>query len=72
MTVKIQSLKLEIETTNAAFEDDFEGEVQKIFAQALNPVTYTEDSGYNGTHSCKLRDTNGNIVGQSTIYIEED
>lgn len=50
-----------IETDNAAFEDAFEYEVAKVLAQV--PQKLDEDGA-------KLRDTNGNTVGEVRVYGE--
>lgn len=57
-------LKIEINTDNAAFVDDFEGEVKQCLDQ-VSEYAYRLCNGY----SVRIRDTNGNTVG--TAKLEE-
>lgn len=49
--------KLEIETTNAAFEDDLNYEVARLLGEAAHSIDMGHLSG-------SLRDINGNRVGR--------
>jgi hypothetical protein len=55
------TITIRLKTDNAAFEDDREGELLRIFGQAaLAVVQY-------GASRKSLRDSNGNTVGSVTV-----
>jgi hypothetical protein len=56
----MSSFELKIDTSNAAFEDDYICEVERIFARVIAQLI--EADYLNGKHS-NIRDTNGNVVG---------
>jgi hypothetical protein len=49
--------KVEFETGNAAFEDDFMFEIESIFEDIVEAVS-------NGMEDGPIRDSNGNTVGK--------
>jgi hypothetical protein len=49
-------VKIEFSTDNAAFEDDFGGEVERILCWIAEQVKYDRTGG-------NIRDLNGNTVG---------
>lgn len=53
--------KIEFETENAAFADDFSGEVERI----LLTITKAVKEGWKGGN---IRDTNGGKVGKWSCY----
>lgn len=53
-------LTLKINTDNAAFEDNLEGELARILATAITKIEHCNTEG-------KLYDTNGNQVGSFKI-----
>ncbi len=57
-------IKIEIETGNAAFEDDLEGELTRVIDQASDKVLALVEAG---NHSTSLFDINGNRVGSVEI-----
>jgi len=56
---------VEFETLNAAFEDDFEGEVESVLEQAKDEILLCRDNNIRG--SGVLRDVNGNTVGTVSV-----
>jgi hypothetical protein len=62
------TLKIEINTGNAAFADGFEGrESARILKQLAEWLSYRESlDGY----ATRLRDSNGNTVGK--VWVEAD
>lgn len=57
-------LRIEVDLDNAAFQDDAEGEYERIFADVASrlPVPVRDTNG-----RLTLRDSNGNIVGHAEI-----
>jgi len=53
---------VDIYLDNAAFDDDFEGEIEAVMDQAKEKLIAMEE-GY-------LRDSNGNTVGE--VFIEDE
>lgn len=51
-----KSFTIKIDVANAAFEDDFDGEVEFVLKQAIKNIQ-------KGALEKPLRDTNGNTVG---------
>ena len=60
----MSSFTLKLNTDNAAFSYDAAMEVARILREAANKL----ESGFTDT---KLRDYNGNVVGQFTLDIDE-
>lgn len=52
-------IQISFDTDNAAFEDSFLMEVTRVLQQAKNAILDGEN--------CKLRDTNGNTIGEVTF-----
>lgn len=53
-------MKIEFKTGNAAFEEDFEGEIGRILSNISNLVNSGRSSG-------KVMDYNGNCVGTWSV-----
>ena len=59
-------LRITIDTDNAAFEDD-PGELGRILRDAGERLDLHLEHAPDTTFSCKLRDVNGNTVGQVNL-----
>ena len=63
----MSKFELSINTDNAAFQDDYIDEIERVFASVIKSLT---DADYlKGKHS-NIRDTNGNVVG--TFRVTDD
>ena len=58
-------VRIEFETDNAAFEDDFDGEVAFVFERARAHTLETLTHGRPTEHP--LRDSNGNTIGKVEV-----
>lgn len=57
------SFKLKIETDNAAFVDDYHGEMRKIFERVLQHLELLAMAAEMSNKHNNVRDSNGNVVG---------
>ena len=67
--MKIMKVKVEFDTDNAAFEDDFIVEISKVLNQIRNVVHFenNEDKGvYTTSHW--IGDSNGNKIGKIEVF----
>lgn len=65
----MSTFELKINTDNAAFAEDFHGEMRRIFEHVLQRL-----DGYEGPNLNKhnnVRDVNGNVVGTFKIADDE-
>lgn len=56
--------EMKIETDNAAFEEDYDGQMTLIFAKVINQI---RDGDYLPNKHSNIWDLNGNIVGTFRI-----
>jgi len=56
-------ITIDISTSNAAFEDDYEGEISLIMDTVSEAI-------HERCENCVVRDTNGNTIGSITINQE--